>query len=141
MDIAHPDRILRNPAVKGTSMKNCIITVLVTALVIIMSAAFLSAADDSPEVRGKALFSTDNFADGKRSCDSCHLEGRGLEGASEKESFTIGGTTVGSLEEAVNICIEGANKGKPIPVDSREMKDIVSYIRSLGKPVESGLRG
>lgn len=39
----------------------------------------------------------------------------------------------GSLEEAVNICIVNANKGNELRVDSNEMQEIVSYIKSLGK--------
>jgi cytochrome c len=36
-----------------------------------------------------------------------------------------------SLEEAVNVCIVNANKGNAIAVDSTEMQDIVSYIKTL----------
>jgi len=37
-----------------------------------------------------------------------------------------------SLEEAVNLCIEMAIKGKSIDTASNQMMDIVAYIRSLG---------
>ncbi|MCK7470385.1 MAG: DUF6529 family protein [Desulfomicrobium escambiense] len=36
-----------------------------------------------------------------------------------------------SLEEAVNFCIEGALKGKPIDPKSDQMNDMVAYIKSL----------
>jgi cytochrome c len=37
-----------------------------------------------------------------------------------------------SLEEAVNVCIVNANKGNAIDVNSTEMQEMVSYIKSLG---------
>jgi thiosulfate dehydrogenase len=43
-----------------------------------------------------------------------------------------------SLEEAVNFCIVNASRGKAIDEDSREMKDIVAYIKSLGKEEAPG---
>ena len=39
----------------------------------------------------------------------------------------------GSLEEAVNVCVVNANKGNAIGIDSAEMQEMVSYIKSLGK--------
>jgi cytochrome c len=38
-----------------------------------------------------------------------------------------------SLEDANNVCIMMANKGKTIDPRSDEMKDLVAYIKSLGK--------
>ena len=48
------------------------------------------------------------------------------------------GKTQKSLEEAVNFCIENANKGKAIDAKSDMMKDMVAYIKSLAKkPAET----
>ena len=41
-----------------------------------------------------------------------------------------------SLEDAVNFCIENANKGKAIDPKSEQMKDMVAYIKSLGMKME-----
>jgi len=74
---------------------------------------------------------------GKKACNECHPSGRGLENAG-KTKFNIFGKSAVNLEGAVNICIVNENKGKAIAVDSQEMKDIVAYIRSLGKAAAPG---
>ena len=94
---------------------------------------FAVAKNHTPEDRGMALFNNPEFAGGKRACNSCHPNGRGLEGAGAKSSFAIMGGQQGSLEEAVNVCIVNANKGNALAVDSTEMQEMVSYIKSLGK--------
>ena len=38
-----------------------------------------------------------------------------------------------SLEDASNVCIIMANKGKAIDPKSEDMKNLVAYIKSLGK--------
>jgi cytochrome c len=110
-----------------------LLTVLTLALVVPFAFAEKGSVKD-----GKALFMDRNFADGKKSCNSCHPNGRGLARAGAKKSFSIMGKTQDSLEEAVNFCIINANKGKAIDEDSREMKDIVAYIKSLGKKEAPG---
>jgi cytochrome c len=84
--------------------------------------------------RGKALFNDPKFGSGTSgmSCNSCHPNGRGLEKSGTKARFNIMGGTQNSLEEAVNICIVRPLQGKAIDPESRDMKDIVSYIKSLG---------
>jgi cytochrome c len=86
-----------------------------------------------PEERGKTLFNDPKFAGGTagKSCNSCHPGGKGLEMSADKKEFKIMGKTQKSLEEAVNVCIEMANKGKAIDPKSEQMKDIVAYIKSL----------
>jgi cytochrome c len=99
------------------------------ALSLIFSIAL--AMKHLPEERGKALFNDPGFAGGSKACNSCHLDGRGLEKAADKKEFNIMGKTQKSLQEAVNFCIVNANKGQAIDVDSDQMKDIVAYIKSL----------
>jgi len=84
---------------------------------------------------GKTLFNDPNFGSGTngKSCNSCHIDGKGLEQAGTKAVFNIMGKTQNSLEEAVNFCIENALKGKAIDPNSQDMKDIVAYIKSIGK--------
>lgn len=103
------------------------------AISLLFSGAF--AAKHLPEERGKALFNDVKFAGGTagKSCNSCHPGGKGLEKAAEKKEFKIMGKTQKSIEEAVNFCIEMANKGKAIDAKSPEMADIVAYIKSLAR--------
>ncbi|HMK49830.1 MAG TPA: hypothetical protein VK435_07240 [Thermodesulfovibrionales bacterium] len=85
--------------------------------------------------KGKALFNDPKAFGGtaKKSCGSCHPNGQGLEkAASGKEWKNPAGTWM-SLEDASNVCIVMANKGKAIDPKSEEMKDLTAYIRSLGK--------
>ncbi len=109
------------------TLKIALLSLIVFSFVI----SYAFAAGDI--VKGKALFNDIKFAGGTagKSCNSCHPEGRGLEKSADKKEFNIFGKTQKSLEEAVNICIEMANKGKAIDVKSAEMADIVSYIKSL----------
>lgn len=94
---------------------------------------FAVAKHHTPEDRGMIHFNNPEFAGGKRACNSCHPNGRDLEGAGAKSSFAIMGGKQGSLEEAVNVCVVNANKGNEIKIDSTEMQEMVSYIKSLGK--------
>jgi len=106
------------------------------AVCLIFSVSF--AGKHLPEERGKSLFNDPKFAGGSKSCNECHAGGKGLEKAADKKEFKIMGKTQKSLEEAVNICIEMANKGKAIDPKSDQMKDMVAYIKSLAKkPVEA----
>ncbi len=85
--------------------------------------------------KGKVLFNDVHFGNGvaDKSCNSCHPGGKGLESAGEKKQFNIMLGKQNSLEEAVNFCIENALRGTVIDTNSQDMKDIVSYIKSLKK--------
>ena len=111
------------------TLKIALLSIL--ALGLILSPAF--AGKHLPEERGKASFNDPKFASGtaNKSCNSCHPSGKGLEKSADKKEFKLMGKTVETLEEAVNICIEMANKGKALDPKSDEMKDIVAYIKSL----------
>lgn len=108
-----------------------IIVMTMIALGLIFSFAF--ASKHLPEERGKTLFNDSKAFGGQKACNECHPNGKGLEKAGEKKEFKIMGKTQKSLEEAVNFCIENASKGKAIDAKSDKMKDIVAYIKSLGK--------
>jgi cytochrome c len=103
--------------------------VIMLGLGLVASAAF--AAKHLPEERGKTLFEDPKAFEGQVSCNQCHPGGSGLEKSGTKTRFNIMGQTQNSLEEAVNMCIVNANKGKAIPENSAEMKDVVAYIKSL----------
>ena len=86
--------------------------------------------------KGKALFDDPKAfnAPGEKSCSSCHPDGKGLEkaGAEGKKTWTNPGGTWLALEDANNVCIMLANKGKTIDPMSEDMKDLVAFIKSLG---------
>lgn len=105
--------------------KVMILSLMVLGLV--FSAAF--AMKHLPEERGKTLFNDPKFAGGTNACSTCHPDGSGLEKAAAKYM----GKTEKGLEDVVNACIEMGNKGKAIDKKSEQMKDIVAYIKSLGK--------
>ena len=105
----------------------------ITIFAVSFSFSVVSAMNHTAIERGKAHFDDRSFAGGKKSCNTCHFNGSKLENAGAKTKFNIMGGEQNSLEEAINVCIINANQGQAIPVDSQEMQDIVSYIKSLAK--------
>lgn len=103
-----------------------------------LACASAFAMEQSLEERGKAHFNNPMFAGGQKACNDCHPNGRNLQKAGAKTRFTIMGREQDTLEEAINMCITYAIKGKAIPEDSNEMKEMVSYIKSLGVKGASG---
>jgi len=104
----------------------------------VFSSTFASAMNHTAEERGKAHFNNPLFADGKKSCSTCHLNGRGLKDAGTKTAFTIMGGKQASLEEVINVCIVNANKGNPLDTNSTQMQELASYIKSIGSQATSG---
>jgi cytochrome c len=84
--------------------------------------------------KGRALFNDPKLSGATtgKSCNSCHLNGKGLEKAADKKGFEIMGKKQKGLEDAVNFCIEMALKGKAIDPKGADMADITTYIKSLG---------
>ncbi len=110
-------------------VKTAVLALAVVGLV--ASGAY--AAKHKPEERGKVLFNDPKLGGGTsgKSCNSCHPGGKGLEGVAEKKEWATPGGSHKTLEEAVNICITMALKGKEIKKDSKDMKDLVAYLKSL----------
>jgi cytochrome c len=84
--------------------------------------------------KGKAMFNDTKLGTNGSTCNSCHPDGKGLEKSGEKgkkEWRTPGGAQK-SLEDAINICITMALKGKALDKKSQDMQDLVAYIKSLG---------
>jgi len=113
----------------NTMKRNVISAIIPIALSLTFAVAFATSHEAAE--RGKALFENPDFAGGKKACSSCHPKGDGLLTAGTNAEFSIMGKNQKSLEEAINFCIVNANKGKAIAADSKEMQDIVSYIKSL----------
>ncbi len=108
---------------------------MMKSLKIVMLAAGLAGisltayAAETPSVElGNKLFNDPALggATGTKTCASCHPNGKGVEHAWQNPN----------LAKQVNTCIVGALKGKPLSLDSVEMKSLVLYHQSL-KPVTS----
>jgi cytochrome c peroxidase len=111
-------------------------TVKFVALIVIallITSTFVIATHHTPEERGKAMFNDPKFSGGTsgNSCNTCHPNGKGLLGVGDKKGWKTPGGEFRTLEEAVNICITMALKGKALDMKSEQMKDIVSYLKSL----------
>ena len=105
-------------------------------LLLISSALISSLAFATTNVKkGKALFNDPKAFGGKagKSCGTCHPNGQGLEKAATMKELTNPAGKWTSLEDAINVCIVLANKGTSIDPKSDQMKDLVAYIKSLGK--------
>jgi mono/diheme cytochrome c family protein len=108
-------------------------TMAVIAILMLVASSLALAAHYTPVDRGKALFNDPKLGNGTagKSCNTCHPDGKGLEGIGSKKEWKTPGGTFRTIEQAVNICIEMALKGKALNVKSRQMKDLVSYLMSL----------
>jgi cytochrome c len=113
--------------------KKTVFLIIISALALHLAFTLAVAEHHTPEERGKMHFNNPGFAGGKKSCNSCHPNGKGLEEAGGKNNFTKMGGQLASLEDAVNMCIINANEGNVLKIVTTEMQEIVSYIKSLGK--------
>jgi len=106
--------------------------IAVIAVVMLASSSVL-AMHHTPEDRGKALFNDPKLGGGTsgKSCNTCHPDGKGLVGVAEKREWKNPGGMFKSLAETVNTCIVMALKGKALDVNSDQMKDLISYLKSL----------
>ncbi len=106
---------------------------LVVAAVLVFSIV-LAVKDESVEL-GKAHFNDPEFAGGTsgKSCASCHPDGEGMDKAAAKKEWKDEEGNVMTLEDVINQCITTALEGESLDKKSKEMKDIVSYIKSFKK--------
>ena len=93
---------------------------------LVVTATTLLAAEEPSLDRGRELFESDKLGTSGRSCATCHPGGKKLEWAATFEEE--------KLATIVNNCIKKANKGKPIPTDSSDMKSILMYIKTFAGP-------
>ncbi|HLE41866.1 MAG TPA: hypothetical protein VI956_10180 [Nitrospirota bacterium] len=109
----------------------CLKIVLLVVLIVSLGSGIAMAAGSSVK-KGKALFNDTKLGTAGNSCNTCHPDGKGLEGAGSKKEWKTPGGAHKTLEEAVNTCIGMALKGKDLDVKSDKMKSMVMYIKSLG---------
>jgi thiosulfate dehydrogenase len=94
-----------------------------------------------PEAKDPAhRFSGNNLA-----CGNCHLDGGtrpfaapfvGVWGT--YPNFRGRDNILGTLEDRINGCMQRSMNGKPLPIDGREMKAMLAYIKFLNKKVPIG---
>lgn len=108
---------------------------IISIVIIVSYFLFYIVLQDGDAKKGKLLFNNPSLAGGTigNSCASCHPDGKGLEEATDKKAFNLAGRNQNSIEEAINVCITNALKGQAIDPESKEMKDLVAYIKSLRK--------
>jgi cytochrome c len=97
-------------------------------------ASFAFAIDNV--AKGKTLFNDPKAFGGQRACSSCHPQGKGIENAGTKKKLMTKTGLTKTLEEAINLCIVNANKGKALDPKSEQMKAMVAYIKSFAKKME-----
>ncbi len=74
---------------------------------------------------GAELFNQAALGTSGKSCSSCHPDGDGLDGVGGRYSQDK------ELESMINKCIAGPLKGKELGLESSEMKELATYLRSL----------
>ncbi|MDO7253725.1 c-type cytochrome [Helicobacter sp. faydin-H76] len=90
------------------------------------------------------------YAGSNLSCSSCHANG----GTNQYQSAFVGiwgrfpqyrsrSDSINTLEDRINGCMQRSLNGKALPVDSKEMKAIVTYMQwlSQGIPVGAKVKG
>ncbi len=79
--------------------------------------------------KGKSLFNAATLGTNGKSCNTCHLGGKDIDGS--KKTFNVLGEQLNSIGDTVNYCIENALEGKPLDGNSEGMKNIISYVKTL----------
>jgi cytochrome c len=102
------------------------------AVIGLIASVVFAAGDLS---KGKELFNDPKLGTNGMSCNSCHPDGKGLEkaGLPDRTEWKNPAGTWLNLEDANNVCIMMAMKGKTIEPKSQEMQDLTAYIKSLAK--------
>lgn len=107
----------------GYHMK--LLKLVVIALFVVLGAGAAFAAHQEVSVdKGKALFNDPKLGTSGKSCNSCHVDGKGMEKAAAMKD----------LDAVVNSCITVNLKGEALDSNSDEMKSLVLYIQSFGVP-------
>ncbi|MFB0565810.1 MAG: c-type cytochrome [Candidatus Aminicenantaceae bacterium] len=93
---------------------------------------------------GKKLFNDKSLGTSGMNCNSCHMEGGTKKGkmgemvilpwsnlASQYPKYWGMAKRVVTLDQAVNICIANALKGKPLAWDDQKLTDLTAYCASV----------
>lgn len=91
-------------------------------------------------------FYAPKYAKDQLSCTNCHFFGGDTLGGRNNGISLVGVTSIYpqysardkkviTLEQRINNCFERSLSGKPLPIDSQEMQDLVSYMKWISKEV------
>ncbi len=82
---------------------------------------------------GRKLFrdTTLGGSENSKSCRSCHKHEHELAGVADKNYDSLFGFITRDIEDVINLCIVLPLKGKPYHKDSKEMSDLIAYLRSI----------
>ena len=98
----------------------------IIVIVILLMTGLHAHAIESPSLSlGKALFESTELGTRGRSCNSCHLHGKGLS--------MVGDFNDTELKDIINACLRDALGAKTISPDSQEMNALVGYVRKFQK--------
>ncbi len=111
---------------------NVLRLILIAAIAVQLSAGIAYSGDSA---KGEALFKSNSLGKNKKSCNSCHKDGKGID--SKKKAFSVLGSKHDSLVSASNFCIKNALNGKPLDENSNDMKNMVSYIEGLNSKIKT----
>lgn len=106
----------------------------ILGILIIFGLAFL--ANQLLSHPGKQHFDNESFAGSLNSdsCASCHANGESLGDISNKKGYLIVGTQYDSVEAVIDdVMIPKYLEGKPIGKNSKQMKELVDYLKILTK--------
>ncbi len=98
----------------------------IIVIVILLMTALHAHAIDSPSLSlGKTLFESTELGTKGRSCNRCHIQGKGLS--------MVGDFNDTELKDIINACLRDALGAKMISVESQEMNALVGYVRKFQK--------
>lgn len=106
---------------------------LIIVVVLLPLVSFAESKGDAE--KGKELFNDPHLSGSttETSCASCHPNGKGLYGVTEKKTFVTPAGKSDRIETAINQCVTMAVKGKALAPDSKEMQDLIAYLETLKK--------
>jgi len=83
---------------------------------------------------GEKLFNDPSLGTNKQTCNSCHPGmGKGDKGFVGRDLFpkVFMGMKVTTLDQAIQMCISGPLKGKPLKWDDPRLTELAAYLQSL----------
>jgi thiosulfate dehydrogenase len=103
--------------------------------------------DTANEIGPTVSDPTKRFAGNNLTCQNCHLQGgtrpyaMPLMGAwGQFPQYRARGGAVARLEDRINGCMERSMNGGPLPLESREMMALSSYVRWLSTGIPDGAK-
>lgn len=110
-------------------MKALRIAVLAAVVLgLLFSFAFAADAPKGDAAKGKAMFSDPKLGTSGKSCNDCHKDGKGLEGAADKKEFFKDKKKM-TFEQAVNFCVVNGIKGKELKGD--DLANMVAHMKTF----------